>query len=126
MSKSLSLIISNDKQLYIFPFIYLTYFFQEYIQYKTYFSTEASDGELPLEPDSEESEDDSELTNVSPETTTRDLVERAKRAGNIRSTQVVSITNTNSGTINDHPQSRKRKSNEGESEIPNTNEISKK
>ena len=53
-------------------------------------------------------------------------MERAKRAGNIRNTQVVSITNTNSGSINDNPQSRKRKSNEGESEIPNTNEISKK
>ena len=53
-------------------------------------------------------------------------MERAKRASNIRNTQVVSVTNTNSETINDHPQSRKRKSNEGEPEIPNTNEISKK
>ena len=113
--------------IYIFFLLSIWHIFPKNIfNIKRIFSTEASDGELPLEPDSEESEDESELTNVNPETTTRDLVERAKRAGNIRSTQVVSITNTNSGTINDHPQSRKRKSNEGESEIPNTNEISKK
>merc|ERR1711895_215994 len=91
---------------------------------KRILSTEASDGELPLEPESDESDDDTELTNVNPEATTRDLVEKAKRAGNIRSPQVVSITKTNSRSSNEHPHPRKRKSNEGESEIPNINEIS--
>ena len=101
-------------------------FSQNSFNIKRFLPTEASDGEPPLEPDSDESEDDTELTNVSPETTTRDLVEKAKRAGNIRSSQVVSITNTNTRKSNEHPHPRKRKSNEGESEIPITNEISKK
>merc|ERR1712082_4025 len=109
-----------------FPPIHLPYVSLNSFNIKRIFSTEASDGELPLEPESDESDDDTELTNVSPEATTRDLVEKAKRAGNIRSSQVVSITNTNSRTSNEHPHPRKRKSNEGESEIPNTNEISKK
>lgn len=101
-------------------------FSQNSFNIKRFLPTEASDGELPLEPDSDEREDDTELTNVNPETTTRDLVEKTKRAGNIRSSQVVSITNTNTRTSNEHPHPRKRKSNEGESEIPITNEISKK
>merc|ERR1712082_22713 len=109
-----------------FPPIHLPYVSLNSFNIIRIFSTEASDGELPLEPESDESDDDTELTNVSPEATTRDLVEKAKRAGNIRSSQAVSITNTNSRTSNEHPHPRKRKSNEGESEIPNTNEIPKK
>ena len=61
-----------------FPSYPLTICSTKFIQYKTYSSTEASDGELPLEPESDESDDDTELTNVSPEATTRDLVEKAK------------------------------------------------
>ena len=94
---------------------------------KHVFSTEASDGELPIKPDSEESGDKTELTNVDPTVPTRDLVEKAKRAGNIRSTQMVPVTggsNTNTATVNVSPPTRKRKAQEIDPEISCSNDLS--
>ena len=102
----------------LFPIIYRTS--QRTYPIKRVFSTEASDGELPAEPDSDESEDDSELTNVDPKITTSDLVDRAGRAGNIRNNQATPVTISNTVTIDDPPQSRKRKAQKSVSEVSQT------
>ena len=91
-----------------------------------FFSTEASDGELPAEPDSDESKDDSKLTNVDPKINTSDLVERAKRAGNICNNQATPVPISNTVTIDDPPQSRKRKAQESVSEVSQTTENPKR
>ena len=50
--------------------------------------TEASDGEFPAEPaDSDESDEEHDITEVAPEVTTESLVEKSKHAGNIRSSK---------------------------------------
>ena len=48
-------------------------------------STEASDGEFPPEPVSDDSETEADLTNISPEINTDNLVEKARNAGHLRS-----------------------------------------
>ena len=90
-------------------------------------STEASDGELPQEPDSEESEDESELTNVDPKVSTKELVDKAKRAGNIHTTRMVPLTSeTNTETDNVTVMTRKRKVQETDPEITCTSGSTKK
>ena len=57
------------------------------------------------------------------------MVEKAKRAGNIRSTQMVPVTggsNTNTATVNVSPPTRKRKAQEIDPEISCSNGSSKK
>ena len=84
-------------------------------------SSEASDGDFLLESESDENDDDIEFTNATPEVTTRGLVEKANRAGNIQNSQ------TTTSTINNkHPHTRKRRSNESGSEVPDTDEFPKK
>ena len=56
-------------------------------------------------------------------------MDKAKRAGNIRNTQVIlvaSVTNTNTTTIDVSPSTRKRKAQENESEVSRSNRSSKK
>ena len=53
-------------------------------------------------------------------------MERAKRAGNIRNTQSIPVTNTNTETIDDPPPTRKRKAQESKSEVSRSNGSSKK